>query len=92
MKTQEKRGGAQETKRPLQPLPRSEAGPSSSACTRSLGPPPSRRAGRVTLEVLETVALRFKGGPTAAGDYILSPFVYAGGHEIVVRAVPRLDS
>lgn len=45
----------------------------------------------MTLELIETVPLRFEGGPAAAGEYLLSPYVYAGGKEIVVRAVPRLD-
>jgi beta-1,2-mannobiose phosphorylase / 1,2-beta-oligomannan phosphorylase len=45
----------------------------------------------VTLELVETVPLRIAGGPAAAGEYLLSPYVYAGGREIVVRAVPRRD-
>ncbi|HEV2738197.1 MAG TPA: hypothetical protein VGU66_06410 [Candidatus Elarobacter sp.] len=43
------------------------------------------------LEVVETVPLRFEGGPAAAGEYVLSPYVYATGSEIIVRAVPRRD-
>ncbi|MDQ6925636.1 MAG: hypothetical protein M3154_05295 [Candidatus Eremiobacteraeota bacterium] len=43
------------------------------------------------LEVVETAQLRFEGGPAADGEYLLSPYVYAAGREIVVRAVPRCD-
>ncbi|MFN2461650.1 MAG: hypothetical protein ABR591_13350 [Candidatus Velthaea sp.] len=43
------------------------------------------------LEVIETTPLRFEGGPAVTGDYLLSPYVYAAGREIIVRAVPRRD-
>ncbi|MDQ6926217.1 MAG: hypothetical protein M3154_08260 [Candidatus Eremiobacteraeota bacterium] len=43
------------------------------------------------LEVVETTPLRFEGAPAAAGEYLLSPYVYAAGREIMVRVVPRRD-
>ncbi len=45
----------------------------------------------MTPELIDTTPLCFTGGPANAGDYILSPFVYDGGRQVFVRAVPRLD-
>lgn len=45
----------------------------------------------MTPELIDTTPLRFTGGPANAGDYILSPFVYDGGRQVFVRAVPHLD-
>ncbi len=43
------------------------------------------------LELVEVTPLRFQGGPARENEYLLSPYVFANGREIFVRAVPRLD-
>ncbi len=43
------------------------------------------------LDLTEVTPLRFTGGPARENEYLLSPFAYAAGHEVFVRAVPRRD-
>ncbi len=43
------------------------------------------------LELVDVAPLRFEGGPAESGEYLLSPYVFAQGREIAIRAVPRID-